>query len=73
LEKERPFDVAKPRTPKGEARVREKIMKEKLAALLAEQGEESFKKNLEIAFDIKPGSPQFDVALKAWREASSSL
>ena len=70
--KERPFDIAKQRTSKGEARLREKIMKEKLAALLAEAGEESFKKNLEIAFDIKPGSPQFDAALKAWREASSS-
>jgi hypothetical protein len=68
----RPFDVAKPRTPKGEARAREKIMLEKMSALLQESSEESFAQKLEIAFGIKPGSPQFNDALKLWRSASSS-
>jgi hypothetical protein len=73
MQKERPFDIARPRVPKDAARSREKIMMEKMTELLAERDEESFKKNLEIAFGIKPGSPPFDAALKAWREASSSL
>jgi hypothetical protein len=72
MPKERPFDIAKPRTPKGEARAREKIMIDKMSDLLSESNEDSFKEKLEIAFGIKPGSPQFDAALKAWRAASSS-
>jgi hypothetical protein len=72
MAEERPFNFAKPRTPKGEARVREKIMLEKMSSLLSESTEESFKEKLEIAFGIRPGSPQFDAVLKAWRDASSS-
>lgn len=70
--KERPFDVARPRLPKDEARVRKRIMMEKMTDLLRERNEESFKKNLEIAFGIKPDSPQYDAVMKAWREASLS-
>jgi hypothetical protein len=72
MRKEKPFDIARPRTPKNAARVREKIMMEKMTALLSVSDEESFKKKLESAFGIKPGSQQFNAALNAWREASSS-
>ncbi len=72
MREERPFEVAKTRTPKGAARAREKIIMAKMAELLKESTEASFKEKLENSFGIKPGSPQFDAALKAWRSASSS-
>jgi hypothetical protein len=72
MREDRPFDIAKPRTAKGAARAREKLMMEKMSALLSESTEESFKEKLENAFGIKPGSQQFDDALKAWRAAASS-
>jgi hypothetical protein len=72
MKKERPFDVAKPRTSRGEARAREGLMMKKMEALLSESTEASFKEKLEKTFGIKPGSPQFDAALRAWHDASSS-
>jgi|HubBroStandDraft_1064217.scaffolds.fasta_scaffold15901_4 hypothetical protein len=72
MREEKPFAVAKPRTPKGEARAREKLVISKMRALLSESTEESFKEKLEIAFGIKPGTRQFNDALEAWRAASSS-
>jgi hypothetical protein len=72
VQEKKPFAVAKPRTPKGEARAREKVMIEKMRALLSESTEESFKEKLELAFGIKPGTQQSNDALEAWRSASAS-
>ena len=72
MREERPFDIAKHRTPRGQAKLRERMMLEKMSALLSESTEGSFAEKLEIAFGIKPGSQQFKEALKLWRAASSS-
>ena len=67
-----PFDEGKPRSHKAEVLRRERIVMKKLSNLLALKDEESFRKKLEEVFGVKPGSQQFEDALKAWRLASSS-
>jgi len=65
--KKSPFDEAKPRTSRSEARQREiKVMKamEELADIA---DEEEFKKKLAERFDILPGHPRFEKALATWR------
>jgi len=53
MKKERPFDVAKPRTSRGEARAREELMMKKMEELLSESTEASFKEKLEKTFGIR--------------------
>ena len=70
--KERPFDVAKPRTPKGEARVRERVAMNAIRTLTEIGDEETFKEILNRVYGIKPGEPRYESALSAWRAALAS-
>jgi hypothetical protein len=65
------FDESRPRTAKAEARRREKAAKTKVQELLSIGDEETFRRILVETFGLKPGSPQFESALNAWREGSS--
>ena len=68
MRKEKPFDVARPRTPKDEARIRERVTMDAMAMLLEIGNEDSFKEALKI-YGITPGEPRFEAVLAAWREA----
>ena len=72
MRKDRPFDVAKPRTPKGEARVRERVAMDAMRTLTEIGDEETFKEILNRVYGIKPGEPRYEAALRAWREALTS-
>ena len=72
MRKERPFEVAKPRTPKGEARVRERIALDAMRVLTEIGDEETFKDILNRVYGIKPGEPRYEAALSAWRAALAS-
>lgn len=72
MRKEKPFDVAKPRTPKGEARVRERVVMDAMRTLIEIGDEEAFKDILIRVYGIKPGEPRYEAALRAWREALAS-
>jgi hypothetical protein len=72
MRKERPFDIAKPRTPKGEARVRERVAMDAMGTLTEIGDEETFKEILNRVYGIKPGEPRYEAALRAWREALTS-
>jgi hypothetical protein len=69
---ERPFDVAKPRTPKGAARLRERIALNAIRNLTEIEDEEKFKDILINDYGIKAGQPRYEAALSAWREALAS-
>ena len=69
---EKPFDVAKPRTPKGEARVREGVAMDAMRTLTEIGDEETFKEVLSRVYGIKPGEPRYEAALSAWRSALAS-
>ena len=68
MRKERPFNAARPRTPKDAARVREQLTMNSIASLMAIQDEEKFKEALSRLYEIKPGEPRYEAALAAWRE-----
>jgi hypothetical protein len=68
MEKDRPFDIAKPRTPKGAERAREKSAMNSILSLMAIPDGESFKEALSRFYSIKPGDARYDAALAAWRE-----
>ncbi len=72
MKKEIPFEIAKHRTPKGEARVRERVAMDAMGMLMAIGDEEKFKEALTRLYGIKPGEPRFQAALAAWREAQAS-
>lgn len=71
MRKEKPFEVAKPRTPKGKARVRERIALDAMRTLTEIGDEETFKNALNL-YGLKPGEPRYDAALRAWRLAQAS-
>ena len=72
MQKDRPFDVAKPRTPKGEARVRERVALDAMRVLTEIGAEKTFRDILNRVYGIKPGEPRYEAALRAWREALAS-
>jgi hypothetical protein len=68
MKKTSPFDEAKLRTPKGEARQRE-IKAMRAMGELAEIGdEEEYKRRLAERFGILPSHPRYQRALATWRE-----
>jgi hypothetical protein len=69
MKKSRPFEEAKPRTPKGEARPREINATKLMEELLDLHEEEAFRASLATRFGILPGSPRYDLILATWRES----
>ena len=72
MQEEKPFDIAKPRTPKGEARVRERVAMDAMRILIEIDDEDTFRRDLCRIYTIKPGEPRYEAALKAWRSARAS-
>jgi hypothetical protein len=68
---ERPFSIAKQRTAKGKAAARAKLMMDKMAELLDIRDEKMLLEQIETAFGIKPGSPQFEAIMNVWRKGRS--
>jgi hypothetical protein len=66
-----PFDEARPRTPKGAALQREKIVMAEMGKLLALADENDVKKVLEAVYEIRPGTQRFEDVLSVWRELSA--
>jgi hypothetical protein len=62
------FSEAKPRSAKGNVRLREQLANEKVDELLSMGDEASFIESISI-FGIKHGEPRFEAALAAWRES----
>jgi hypothetical protein len=62
------FQEAKPRTPKGEARNRERKIMDAMADLLELDDEETYKRILAEEFGIKPGNPRYQKAMATWAE-----
>lgn len=65
------FERDRPRSAKAEVFKREKTAQAKMKQLLSIRDEETFKRILIETFGLKPGSPQFEKALRVWREGSS--
>jgi hypothetical protein len=74
MRKERPFDIARPRTPKDQAKVREKATKDAMGTLLDIGDEDRFMEALRI-YGIMPGEPRYERALarEAKREDAVAL
>jgi hypothetical protein len=70
-EKEKPFEVAKQRTPKGAAETRRREMIDKMAELLAIVDKEVVIERIKTAFNITPESPQFAAIMNVWRSGHS--
>jgi hypothetical protein len=68
MKKPSAFQEAKPRTPKGEARNREKKIMGAMADLLDLDDEEAFKSVLAEKFGLKPGNPRYQQAMATWAE-----
>ena len=65
------FDDNRPRTPRGAALQREKIVIAEMAKLLAFPNEDDVKVVLESVYGIMPGTQQFEAVLSVWRELSA--
>lgn len=68
MKKTSAFQEAKPRTPKGEARNRERKIMDAMADLLDLDDKETFKRLLAEEFGIKPGNPRYQKAMATWAE-----
>lgn len=68
MPEESAFNVAKTRTPKGEARVREKMTMSAMGTLTAIGNLEEFNEAL-ADYGIRPGGPRYSEALSAWNES----
>jgi hypothetical protein len=61
------FSEAKTRTPKGNARERERIVMDKMEELLSLPDERDFMEALVKFLNLAPGEPHFEEALAVWR------
>jgi hypothetical protein len=61
------YDSLRPRSPRAQARLRERELKQKLEKLLQIRDEETFKAGLEEDFGIRPDHPKYNDMLKIWR------
>jgi hypothetical protein len=73
MKKEKPsaFSEARPRTPKAAALMRERVTMNAMQTLTAVADEAKFKEMLTTIYQLKPGQPQYEAALRAWREAQA--
>jgi hypothetical protein len=68
MKKPTPFDDAKPRTPRSEARRREIQAAKAIEELLQLDDEEKFKQRSTEHHGIAPGGQKFDQIMAIWRE-----
>ena len=62
------LEFVKPRTPKGEARYRERLLIQKMAELLQFDDEKTLIEALRKDFGIGPGHERYSLILRTWRE-----
>jgi len=65
----KPFEIARPRTPRSEARKREQELMNKLAKLMEIDDEQTFEEGLQNDFGITPDDPRFVEIKRVWRDA----
>ncbi|HXZ39702.1 MAG TPA: hypothetical protein VEG68_03100 [Terriglobales bacterium] len=63
------FEIAKPRTPRGEARRREQELMNRLAKLMEIDDEQTFEEGLQSDFGITPDDPRYEEIKRVWRDA----
>jgi hypothetical protein len=68
MKKTSPFDEARPRTPKSEARQREIATMKAMADLNNLDDEEAYKLVLAEVYGILPGHPRYAKAIATWRD-----
>jgi hypothetical protein len=68
MKKDSPFNEAKVRTPKGEARQREVKAMRAMEELVEIGDEEEYKRRLAERFGILPDHPKYQMALATWRD-----
>jgi hypothetical protein len=68
MKKPSAFREAQPRTPKGEARSRERKIMDAIADLVELDDEKTYKRVLAEKFGIKPGNPRYQKAMATWAE-----
>ena len=73
MKKPSPFNQAMPRTPKDEARQREKKIMRAMEELVEIADEDEYKRRLAERFDIQPGHPRFEKALATWKALRRGL
>jgi hypothetical protein len=71
MKKRSAFSEARPRTAKGDALMRERVAMDAMRTLTQVEEESKFKELLTTRYDLKPGQPQYEAALIAWREAQA--
>jgi hypothetical protein len=71
MKKRSAFNEARPRTAKGDALLRERVAMDAMRTLTQVEDESKFKELLITHYNLKPGQPQYEAALIAWREAQA--
>jgi hypothetical protein len=69
--KKSPFHEAKPRTPKGEARLREIEAQNLIQEMIDVCDEDQFKEILAKRFGIAPGHPRYGKVMATWKQVRS--
>lgn len=67
----RPFDEARPLTPRAAAQKREREIAKQLEDLLAATSEEEFRQEIFRLFDTVPGESRYEAALAIWKSSRS--
>ena len=74
MKKRSAFSEARPRTAKGDVLLRERAAMDAMRALTQVEDESKFKELLKMMrYNLKPGQPEYEAALIAWREAQALL
>jgi len=68
MKKPSAFNEAKPRTPRGEARLRKLQEMRDIEKLSDIRDEEEYKLSLAELYRIVPGHPRYEKAMAIWRE-----
>ena len=71
MKKRSAFSEVRPRTAKGDALMRERVAMDAMRTLTQVEEESKFIELLTTRYHLKPGQPQYEAALIAWREAQA--
>ena len=71
MKKRSAFSEARPRTAKGDALLRERAAMDAMRTLTQVEEESKFIELLTTRYNLKPGQPEYEAALIAWREAQA--
>jgi hypothetical protein len=71
MKKRSAFSEARPRTAKGDVLLRERAAMDAMRTLTQVEEESKFIELLTTRYNLKPGQPEYEAALIAWREAQA--